>query len=127
MASIKQVYYGNPIMKLKLTLFQRFQNLKNYIDTELRGIVAAFPGETEHVTNEAISLASYIKDSLKYNGSSAVAQTALTARAANDGQDANSYAESAVTTANNLSDSRQPNDECIAENESVILNHSPVS
>ena len=127
MATIKQVYYGNPIMKLKLTLFQRFQKLKNYIDTELRDIVAAFPEETEHVTNETISLASYIKDSLKYNDSSAVAQTVLTARVANDGQDANSCAESAVTTANNISDSRQPNGECVAENESVILNHSPVS
>ena len=114
-------------MDLKLTLCQRFQSLKNYIDRELRGIRAAYPGETEHVANEIVSLASYMKDNLKYNDSSAVAQPALVTRVASDGQDVNAYAEPAVTTANNFSDSCQPNGECITEDESVTLNHNPIS
>ncbi|KAL8697236.1 MAG: hypothetical protein Q9201_007227 [Fulgogasparrea decipioides] len=58
-------------MELKFTLCQRFQSLKNYINTELRGILAAYPGETEQLANEIDSLASYIKDNLKCNGSNA--------------------------------------------------------
>ena len=114
-------------MKFKLTLCQRFQSLKDYIDTELRGILAAFPGETEHVANEIDSLAAYIKDNLICDGSNAVAQSALVARVASDGQDVNSYAEPATPTANNFLDNCQPNGECVAEDESVILNHNPIS
>ena len=73
-------------MEVKLTLCQRFQSLKNYIDTELRGIVAAFPGEAEYVANEPVSLASYIKDNHKYNDTSAVAQPALVTRRVSDAQ-----------------------------------------
>ncbi|KAI4226558.1 MAG: hypothetical protein L6R40_008279 [Gallowayella cf. fulva] len=43
--------------------------------------------------------------------------------AANDRQDVISYAEPAIPTANSLSDSGQPNNECVAQDESVILNH----
>ena len=42
----------NPVMEPSLTLCQRFQSLKLYINTELRGIRAAFPRETEHMANE---------------------------------------------------------------------------
>ena len=114
-------------MKLKLTLCQRFQNLKNYIDTELLDIVVAFFEETEHVINETLSLTFYIKNNLKYNDSNAVAQTALIAKIANDEQDAISYAESAIITANNFSNSCRSNNECVAEDESVILNHNSIS
>ncbi|KAI4224383.1 MAG: hypothetical protein L6R40_008450 [Gallowayella cf. fulva] len=113
-------------MELELTLWQRFQSLKNYIKTELRNILAAYPGETEQVANEIDSLASYIKDNLECNGSNAVAHPALVAMAANDRQDVISYAEPAIPTANSLSDSCQPNNGCVAQDESVILNHHPV-
>ena len=63
MASIKQVYYGNAIIGLKLIIWQRFQSLKSHINTKLRSILAAYPEETEQVANEIDSLASYIKDS----------------------------------------------------------------
>ncbi|KAL8882932.1 MAG: hypothetical protein Q9198_000142 [Flavoplaca austrocitrina] len=102
-------------MESQLTLCQRFQSLKNYIDTELRSILAAYPGETEHVANETDSLASYIKDNLKSNDSNAVAQPALVARVASDGRDVNAYAKPAVTTASNFSDSCQSNGECVAQ------------
>ncbi|CAF9940049.1 MAG: hypothetical protein HETSPECPRED_002145 [Heterodermia speciosa] len=101
---------------------QRFQSLKDYIDTELRGILAAFPGETEHVANEIDSLAAYIKDNLICDGSNAVAQSALVARVASDGQDVNSYAEPATPTANNFLDNCQPNGECVAEDEGSAAN-----
>jgi hypothetical protein len=52
MITIKQIYYENFIMKLKLILFQRIQNFKNYIDTELRDIIIAFFEKNEHVINE---------------------------------------------------------------------------
>ena len=107
-------------MELNFTLCQRFQSLKDYIDTELRGILAAFPGETEHVANEIDSLASCIKDNLVCDGSNAVAQSALVATVSSDGQDVNSYAEPATPTANNFLDSCQPNGECVAQDESVI-------
>ena len=77
MASIKQVYCRSPTIVSKLTLCQRFQSLKKYIDIELRGIVVAYSGETEHVANEIASLAFYITDNLKHSDSSAVAQLAL--------------------------------------------------
>ena len=75
------------MIERKLTLCQRFQSLKNYIDTELCGIVAVYPGETEHVANEIDSLASYIKNALKCDGSNAVAQPALVARVARVARD----------------------------------------
>ena len=114
-------------MDLKLTLCQRFESLKNYIEKELCGIRAAYPGETEYVANEIVTLASHMKDNLIYNDSSAVAQPALVARVTSDGQDVNANAEPAVITANNFSGSSQPNGECITEDESVTLNHNPVS
>ncbi|KAI4220681.1 MAG: hypothetical protein L6R40_008668 [Gallowayella cf. fulva] len=46
--------------------------------------------------------------------------------AANDRQDVISYAEPAIPTANSLSDSGQPNNECVAQDESVILNHHSI-
>ena len=95
-------------MESKLTLCQRFQSLKNHINTELRGIRATYPEEIEYVANQIDSLASYIKDNLKYNDSSAVAQTALVARVASDAQNENAYAEPAVPTANNFFDSCRP-------------------
>ena len=72
-------------MESKLTLCQHFHSLKNYIDTELHGILAAFPEETEHVANGIDPLAFYTKDNLRCDGSNAVAQSALIARVASDG------------------------------------------
>ena len=95
-------------MEVKLALCQRFQSLKSHINTELRDIVAAYPGETEQVAHETDSLALYVKDS------NAVTQPALVARVARDGQGVNAYAEPAVTTADNFSDSCQANRECDA-------------
>ena len=61
------------------------------------------------MANEIDSLASYVKDS------NAVAQPALAARVASNGQDNNAHAEPVVTTADNLSDSCQPNGEGVAQ------------
>ena len=69
---------------------------------------------------EIDSLASYIKDS------NAIAQSALVAETAKDGQDVNAHAEPAVTTAGNFSDSCQANRERGPQDESVLWNHNPV-
>lgn len=107
-------------MELKLTLYQRFQSFKNYIDTELRDILAAFFEKIEHVANEIDFLAFYIKNNLICDDFNAVAQSALVITIFSDEQDVNSYAESAILTANNFLNSCQPNGECVAQNESVI-------
>ena len=78
------------------------------------------------MANEIDSLAAYIKDNLICDGSNAVAQSALVAKVASDGQDGNSYAEPATPTANNFLDNCQPNGEHVAEDESVILKHNPI-
>lgn len=127
MASIKQVQHRNPLMELKLTLCQRFQSLKSYINTELCGIVAAYPEETEGVANEIESLASSIKDNVRYNGSNGVTQPVVVGRVASDGQGVNAYAEPAIPTTNKFSDNCQSDGECAAEDESAILNHNPIS
>ena len=121
MITIKQIYYENFIMKLKFILFQRFQNFKNYIDTELRDIVIAFFEEIEHVINETIFLIFYIKNNFKYNDFNAVAQIMLIVKIINDEQNANLCAKSTIIIANNFSNNRQSNDECVVENESIIL------
>ena len=61
-------------MELKFTLYQRFESLKSYINTELRGILAAYPEETKRVATEIKSLASSIKDNVNCSGSSIVTQ-----------------------------------------------------
>ena len=76
------------------------------------------------MANEINSLASYIKDNFKYNGSDAVAQQGLVARVADDGQDVNAHAEPVILNANNISNNCQRNDGCRAQRESAILNHS---
>ena len=114
-------------MESKLTLCQRFQSLKNHINTELRGIRATYSEEIEYVTNQIDSLAFYIKDNLKYNDSSAIAQTTLIARVASDAQNENAYAESVVPTANNFFDICRSSDECVAQDELVLLNHNSIS
>ncbi len=114
-------------MELKVTLCQRFESLKNYINTELCGIIAAYPEETEHVADEIESLASSIKDNVRYNGSNGVIQPVVVGRVASDGQAVIASAEPAVPTANNLSDNCESNGECVAHDESVILNHDPIS
>ena len=90
------------MIELKLSLCQRFQCLKNYVNTKLRGILTVHPGKTEHVANKIDSLASYIKDNRSYDGSDAVAQPALVAMIANNGHDVDAYAEPAITTAHNF-------------------------
>lgn len=56
------------------------------------------------MANEMESLASSIKDNVRYNGSDGVTQAVVVASLASDGQAVNAYAEPAVPTANNLSD-----------------------
>lgn len=114
-------------MELKVTLCQRFESLKSYITTELCGILTAYPGETERVAQEIDSLASSIKDNVRYNGSIGVTQPVVVGRVASDGQDVSAYAEPAIPTANNLSDNCESNGECVAHDESVILNHNSIS
>ena len=120
MASIKQVYYRNPIIRLKLILWQRFQSLISYVDTELQSILAAYPEETEQVANEIDSLASHLKDS------NAINQSTLVSRVARNGQDENAYTKPTVATTNKSLDNYQPNGQRVAQDESVILNHNPV-
>ena len=114
-------------MKFKFIICQRFQSFKNYIDTKLRDILVAFFDETEHVTNEIDFLTAYIKNNLICDGFNTVAQSALMIRVISDEQDVNSYAKSAIFTANNFLDNCQSNDECVVEDESVILNHNSIS
>lgn len=114
-------------MELEPTLCQRFESLKNYINTDLCGIIAAYPEETEYVANEIDSLASYIKNDLKHAGFNALARSALVARVASDREDVNTYAELAIPPAKNFSDNCQPNGECVSHDESVILSHNPIS
>ena len=71
-------------MQLKFIFCQRFQSLKNYIDTELRDILVAFSEEIEHVTNEIDFLIVYIKDNFICDDSNVVAQSALMTRIIND-------------------------------------------
>ena len=73
------------------------------------------------MANEIDSLASYITDS------SAITQSVLAARVAENGLDVNTHAESAATTADNFSDGCQANGERVTQDESVLLNHNIVS
>ena len=126
MILIKQIYYDNFIIKLKFIFFQRFQNFKNYINTELRDILIAFFEKNEHVINEIFFLIFYIKNNFKYNDFNVVVQTTLIVKIINDEQNANSYAKSTIIVANNFSNNRQSNDECVVENELIILNHNSI-
>ena len=90
-------------MELKFTLYQRFESLKSYINTELRGILAVYPEQTERVATEIESLASSSRTT------SIVVAPVLSlnqwwSRVASDGQDMNAYVEPAIPTANNLPD-----------------------
>ena len=51
MTLIKQIFYKNFLMKFKFILWQRFQSLKNYINTELQSILNANSEEIEQVIN----------------------------------------------------------------------------
>lgn len=120
MASIEQIYYENAITRLQLIIWQRFQNLKKYINTELRNILVAYPQKTEQVADKIDSLTSYIKNS------NAITQSALIAEIAKNGQNVNAHAKLVITTAKNFSNSCQANRERDSQNESILLNHNPV-
>ena len=101
-------------MESQLTLCQRFQSLKNFIDTELRSILAAYFGETEHMINKIDFLTFYIKNNLKSNDFNIVVQSTLITKVANDGRDMNVYTKSVIIFVNNFSDNFQLNNECVA-------------
>ena len=121
MGSLRQVYYGNPIIRLKLTVWQRFQSLKENLDTELRGILAAYPEETEQVATEINSLASYIKDSSAATRSALIARTAKNSK---NESNKNANAEPAAFIADSFSSSGQANGKGVTQDKSVNHHHS---
>ena len=93
----------------------------------MRDIRIAYFEEIEYVINEIVSLTLYMKSNFKYNDFNVVAQSTLIVKIINDEQNMNAYAKSTIIIANNFSNNCQSNNECVVENESIILNHNSIS
>ena len=88
--------------------------------------LVAYFEKIEHVINEIDFLTFYIKNNLKSNDFNVVAQSTLIVKVINDERNVNAHAKSTIIIASNFSNNCQSNDECVAQNKSIILNYNSI-